>query len=550
MGKIKLSVLVWTVVFSIFSFINLNAQRIPPQKPKLVVGITVSGMRYDYLSVFWDRFGDEGFRRMASTGANCKNARYDYMIVEPAVGYATIATGGRPDAHGIVADYWYDRRGNVVKYCIEDQEQLTIGGKYDAGNYSPHYMQTRTLTDELRILSKFKSKTIGISSDPKASVIQTGHTASAAYWIDTSSADWISSSYYMDSLPGWVNEFNDKGFQDIYLDKTWTTLLPVNEYHESMLDNNPYEEGFSGQITFPYDLSKISQKSKNEKDYSVLMSTPFGNTYIKDFAISAIVNEGLGQDDNTDWINISFDANRKISERFTTWSLEIEDTYLRLDADIAHLLAFLDDNFGLENVLVYLTAENAQADDPGYLAESRIPAGYFSYRSSISLLKSYLNAIYGQGDWVKFYYAQQIFLNHRLIEDSRLNLAEFQDQVVNFMIQMNGVSNAMSASILQRNNFTDGVFEKIQNSYNQKRSGDVIISLTPGWVEHSSVDRNGYSDYTYDSHVPIIFYGWKINRINIPYKVSPADIVPTIAYFLEISVPDNVSGRVITDIVK
>jgi len=538
------------IITCLISTLNLEAQRIPPQKPKLIVGITISGMRYDYLSVYWEKFGGDGFKKMASTGANCKNARYDYMIAEPAVGYATIATGLRPDAHGIVSDYWYERGENVVRYCIDDSDQSTIGGIYGAGNFSPKNLQSRTLTDELRVLSKFKSKTIGIAMDPKAAILQTGHTASSAYWIDPSTADWISSSYYLDSLPDWVNQFNDKGFQDIYLDKTWTTLLPLSEYGESMLDNNPYEEGFNGQITFPYELPRICMKERNERDYSVLMSTPYGNTFTKDFAISAIVNEELGQDEVTDWINISFNTTKYLSERYSTWSLEIQDTYLRLDADIAHLLSFLDENIGLENVLIYLTAENAQADDPGYLAESRIPAGYFNYRSSISLLKSYLNAIYGQGDWVKFYYAKQIYLNHRLIEDSRLSLSEFQDQVVRFMMQMTGVSNAMSASILQRNNFTDGVFESIQNSYNQKRSGDVIIYLTPGWVEHSAVDLNGFSDLTFETHVPMLFYGWKINRVNIPYEVTPADIAPTIAYFLEISVPENVAGKVITDIVK
>ncbi|MBN1131625.1 MAG: alkaline phosphatase family protein [Bacteroidales bacterium] len=535
---------------SLFPFFNLDAQRIPPQKPRLVVGITVSGMRYDYLSSFWNKYREDGFKKMATTGVNCRNARYDYMIVEPAAGHATLASGVGPDAHGIVADYWYERRDNQVQYCIEDPDCVTIGGNYDAGRYSPRHLQTRTITDELRVISKFESKTIGISMDPKAAILQTGHTASSVYWLDPSTASWISSSYYMDSLPDWVDLFNQKRFQDIYLEETWTPLLPIDEYRESMLDNNPYEKGFNGQITFPYELGRISRIDKSVRDYSLLMSTPFGNTYTKDFAIAAIVSEELGMDDVTDWINIGFNATRYLSERFSTRSLETEDAYLRLDADLAHFLNFLNDHIGLENVLIYLTAENAIADDPAYLEKSRIPSGYFNYRSSISLLKSYLNAVYGQGEWVTFYYAQQIYLNHRLIEDSRLSLAEFQDRVISFMMQMNGVSNAMSGSILQRNNFTDGVFASIQNSYNQKRSGDVIIYLTPGWIEHSSNHRNGYTDYSFDPHVPLIFYGWKINRLNIPHRVSPADIAPTIAYFLEISAPFNITGKVISEIVK
>ena len=530
--------------------IGVSGQKIPSQKPKLVVGITISGMRYDYLSVYWDKFGDDGFKKMASTGANCKNARYNYLITEPSVGYATIATGAKPSAHGIVSDFWYERLSNLITYSLDDVEQSTIEGSYGAGMFSPKALNSRTISDELRVISRFKSKSIGVSMDPQAAVLMAGHTANAAYWIDPSTASWISSSYYVDSLPQWVRDFNGKNYQDIYLDRSWETLLPISEYSESMLDNNPYETGFEGQITFPYDLSRISTKNRTETDYSVLMTTPWGNTYTKDLAIAAIVNEELGQRGESDMLHIGFNATKYLAEHYSTWSVEMQDTYLRLDQDIAHLLEFLDDQLGLENVVLYVTADNALADDPRYLEESRIPSGFFNYRTTISLLKSYLNAIYGQGDWVTFYYAQQIYLNHQLIEDSRLSLEEVQDRVARFMIQMGGVSNALQAYVLQRNNFTDGVHERIQNSYYQKRSGDVIISLTPGWVEHSSVGRNGFAEFRSGPHVPLIFYGWKVSRMTIPEKVSPTDIAATIAYFLEISMPENASGKVISDILK
>ncbi len=538
------------IIVLVMGSVGVSGQKIPSQKPKLVVGITVSGMRYDYLSVYWDKFGDDGFKKMASTGANCKNARYDYLITEPSVGYATIATGAKPNAHGIVSDYWYERLTNKVTYSLDDPDQTTIAGPYGTGQFSPAALHSRTISDELRVISRFKSKSIGISMDPQAAVLMAGHTANAAYWIDPSSATWMTSSYYMDSLPRWVKEFNEKNYRDIYLDRTWETLLPISEYHESMLDNNPYETGIEGQITFPYDLARISTRNRKERDYSVLMATPWGNTFTKDLAIAAIVNEELGQREVSDMIHIGFNATKYLSENYSTWSMEIQDAYLRLDKDIAHLLGFLDDQLGLENVVVYLTAENALADDPRYLEESRIPSGFFNYRTSISLLKSYLNAIYGQGEWVTFYYAQQIYLNHQLIEDSRLSLEEVQDRVARFMIQMAGVSNALQAYVLQRNNFTDGVFERIQNSYYQKRSGDVIIYLTPGWVEHSSVGRNGFAEFQFGPHVPLLFYGWKVNRVTIPEKLSLTDIAATIAYFLEISMPENASGKVISDLIQ
>ena len=528
---------------------GVAAQRIPAEKPKLVVGITVSGMRYDYLSTYWEKFGDDGFRRLASTGTWCRNARYDYLITESAVGYATIATGARPDAHGIVADYWYERLSDQVEYCVHDPDYDAAEGNNENGRYSPEAMMSRTLSDELRIVNQFQSKVIGVSLDPRASVLLSGHTANAAFWLNPEHGTWNSSTYYLDSLPGWVDTFNLKNYKEIYLEKTWEPLLPVSDYEESLPDNNPYEEGLNGQITFPYELDRLANTA-DRTDYSLLMSTPYGNTYTKDFAIQAMVNEELGKRGVTDWMNVGFNVTRYLSERYSTWSMEMQDTYLRLDRDIAHLLEFLDDHVGLENVLVYLTADNALADDPRFLEEHRIPSGYFNYHSNISLLKSYLNAVYGQGDWVRFYYAQQIYLNHQLIEDSRLSLEEVQDRVARFMIRFTGVSNALPAYILQRNNFTEGIFKRIQNSYNQKRSGDVILYLTPGWVEKGSDLRESYADFKYDAHVPLIFYGWKINRATLPRRVSPLDIVPTIAYLLQLSIPENATGSVIPEVVQ
>jgi hypothetical protein len=530
--------------------LSLSAQRIPPEKPKLIVGITVSGMQYDYLSVYWDKFGDGGFRKMATNGANCKNARYSYLITEPSVGFASIATGARPSEHGVVSDFWYQRLTNTVVGSLDDPEQTSIGGSYGTGPYSPRALHSRTLSDEMRVKSRFKSRSIGISMDPQAAIMMSGHTASGAYWLDPVRASWITSSFYMDSLPGWVKEFNTKNYRDLYLDRTWETLRPISEYEESMLDNNPYETGIKGQITFPYDLQRITNTGNAVKDYSMLRTIPWGNTYTKDMAIAAIVNEELGQRDATDIIHIGFNATKFLAERYSTWSVETQDTYLRLDQDLAHLLTFLDEQIGMENVLVYLTAENAMAVDPRYLSESRIPSGFFNYRTSVSLLKSYLNAIYGRGEWVTFYYAQQIYLNHQLIEDSNLSLKEVQDRVARFMIQMGGVSNAVQSYVLQQNHFTEGVLHRIQNSYYQKRSGDVILYLTPGWVEHSNVGGGGYTEFKYGPHVPLIFYGWKINRVSIPYRVSPTDVATSVAYFLEISMPDNATGRVIPDLVK
>ncbi|MEZ5070676.1 MAG: alkaline phosphatase family protein [Bacteroidales bacterium] len=538
------------VLLGLCSWQPVASQRIPGQKPKLIVGITVSGMQYDYLSVYWDKFGEKGFKRMATQGANFKNARYDYLLTDASVGFASIATGAKPSAHGIVSDYWYDRLSNAIVFNLDDAAQKGLEGSYGSGAYSPSALHSRTLADQLRIHSRFRSRSIGVSIDPQGAILMAGHTATAAYWMDPQLSTWISSTYYMDSLPGWVKEFNKKNYRDVYLKRIWDTKLPIADYSESVLDNSPYESGINGQNTFPYDLTRISGVGTSKVDYRFLKYTPWGNTYTKDMAIAAIVNENLGKGEDTDMIHIGFNATRYLAEGYTTWSVEMQDAYLRLDEDLGHLLDFLDDQLGLQNVLVYLTAENSLAVDPRYLEENKIPSGFFNYRTSISLLKSYLNAIYGRGEWVSFYYAQQIYLNRQLIEDSRLSLEEVQDRVSRFMVQMAGVSHAVQAYVLQKNNFTDGVLEKIQNSYYPKRSGDVILSLTPGWVEHSSLGAGDYAEFHYGPHVPLLVYGWKTNRVTVPYRVSPADVPTTIASLLEISMPENATGEVITDLVK
>lgn len=522
---------------------------IPSKKPKLIIGIVVSEMRYDYLERYWEKFGDGGFRRLVNNGVVCKNAHHDYLIAESSAGFATIATGAYPANHGLVADYWYDRLRGEIQSSIRDENANTLVGEYESGKYSPVHLKYSTLSDELRVANKFESKVISVSMDPRAAVISGGHAANASYWFDDISGKWISSSYYLDSMVNWVNVFNSKGFSDLYLKNTWNTLYPIKDYTESLEDNNPYEKGLKGQKTFPYDLSLLSTVKKKKTDYSLLRATPFGNSFTKDFAISAIVEEKLGKDDVTDWLSLNFSAGSYLGDSYNSWSIEMEDMYLRLDKDLEHFLNFVDKEIGMKNVLIYFTAENAASHDPAYLMNRRIPSGYFNYNSAVTLLRSYLNVIYGQGDWVKFYYSKQIYLNRTLIDDSKLSLSEFQERAARFILQFEGVSNVLTSSDLIRNNYTKGEFEKMQKTYNQKRSGDIILQLNPGWVE-TGAEREHSSSYNFDTHVPLIFYGWKTGRREISRNISVTDIMPTIAYFLNISRPQFVQGTIINELAE
>jgi predicted AlkP superfamily pyrophosphatase or phosphodiesterase len=541
-----------TIFFGLF-ISPLNAQnsaRIPSSKPKLIVGIEISQFRYDYLPRFWDKLSDNGFKKLINRGSYCENTSYNYLFSDIGVGCATIATGTNPSQHGIIANSWYSNLLDKIVINVEDDDVNTVGGSYEAGRYSPKNLMTSTFTDEIKLSNNFNSKVISISLDPQTAIFSAGNTADYAFWFDRNTGNFITSSFYTDSLPVWVNEFNNKHLADVYMENEWTTLLPMSEYTASLLDNNGYEPGMFGQSTFPYVLKDISKRFSRKDKYDLLRYTPFGDNLSKDFAISAIVNEELGLDENTDILFVSFTASERIGNLFGPLSVEMEDIVLRLDKEIAHLLEFIEKNIGKENTLVFLTAEHGVQHLPEYLIANKIPSGYFNAPGNIALLKSYMNNIYGKGDWIKQYYGQEIYLNRNLIEDSKYNLADVQTNVANLMLQFSGVANTMTASILQSTSFTQGIFATMQNSYNQKRSGDVLLNFTTGWAEKSGYDNNFAAPYGHDRRVPLIWYGWKIGHNAIRRPVDLTDIAPTICTLMEISYPNSNSGEPILEIVE
>jgi predicted AlkP superfamily pyrophosphatase or phosphodiesterase len=538
-------------IISVSQSFSQNSSKIPPEKPKLIIGIVVDQMRYDYLARFWNQFGEGGFKRLVNEGANCRNANYTHFFTQTGVNYACLVAGTTPSYHGIVADEWYVPLKNQVVNCVDDDKEKSVGGSYESGRLSPKNILTTTIGDEIRLSTFMQSKVISISLDGKTSVIAGGHTANAAYWFDGETGNWVSGSYYMNNLPVWVNDFNTKKFPDMYMSRRWETKLPIEQYTQCLTDDNPYEIGIMGKRTFPYALYELGgTKNKDKFNYKLLKTTPYGNTLTSDFAINAIVNENLGKDDNTDLLMISFAATESIGQAFGNASIEVMDAFLKLDEDIAHFLSFVDTEIGKQNVMIFFTSDHGAAANPDYLATTKIPVGYFSQVSSVSLLKSYLNAIYGKGDWVKFYYAQQVYLNHDLIEESKLNLADVQNKTAQFLLQFTGVSNTVTATTLQNAYFSDGIFAKMQKSYNQKRSGDVMINLDPGWSEKNGSAASHNSSYSYDTHVPLIWYGWKVKRGSVFEKVDMTDVAPTISYFLEIASPNASSGQPIQGVVN
>jgi Type I phosphodiesterase / nucleotide pyrophosphatase len=550
MKRSNISALTAVICFIHAVSFSQEYKSIPPEKPKLIVGIVIDQLRYDFIDRFWDKFGDGGFKKMIQGGTVCKNASFRYLVNETASGYATISSGALPSDHGIVANNWYVSLQDKVINCVEDSRYKTVGGSPEAGKCSPSKLLVSTIGDELRLSNSLKSKVIGIALDNDAAILSAGHSANYAFWLDAGTGNWVTSSFYCDSLPGWVNEFNKKDLARLYLQWIWEPVLPLDQYTESLPDLNMYEKGFKGKCVFPYDLRKMSFDRNNQLNYDFIKFTPFGNSFTKDLAIAAIAGENLGKDEFTDILMVGFSANEYIARTFSINSVEMEDALIRLDKELEHFFNFIDDFVGKDNVLIYLTSDHGTGYSSDFLNDQRIPSGEFNPNLALTLLDSYLKVIYGEGDWVRFYWSQNLYLNHELIEDARIPLDEFQNRVAMFLIQFEGVSNAITSYTLQTTSFQDGIFRKIQNGFNQKRSGDIIISLAPGWTEKNNDSSVHSSSAPGDAHVPLLWYGWKTGRTTITRPVNMTDIAPTLAFFLDISWPNAASGEPILEIIR
>jgi len=537
-----------TIFFSILAFVKLSGQGayIPPDKPHLVIGIIVEELNYNQLEKFHDKLGENGIKKLINEGTYFKNASYEYLLTQSAPGHATIATGSEPSFHGITSDNWYVPLKNELISCTKDVNVNSVGGSFESGLHSPVNLLVSTFSDELAIATNRKAKIFGIGLRESSAILSAGHTANAAYWFDNTTGTWMSSSYYIPSLPEWVNDFNAMKFSDAYLNSTWNLLKPLNYYADCLPDSNSFEKGFNNINYFPYDLKKL--RSKNlfnfKNDYSLLRETPFGNSFTTSFAIRLIQNEHLGKGDATDYLSICYSATDYIGHRFGPSSVEMGDAILRLDDDIKNLLTFLNDSIGKKNVLIYFTAAHGISEIPAVLEKNRIPSGYFQQNQALQLLRSYLNAVYGEGDWVKGYSEKQIFLNRTLIEDARLSLDDVQKKVARFLVQFTGVQAAYPYSAFEANDFGNGNLKRIINNFSPQRSGDVIVILNPGWVEKESDYVTNYnSPYEYDSHVPLIWYGWTINRATVTRQVNMTDIAATLSTLCKVPYPNACTGE-------
>lgn len=543
--RIKAIIISLALTTTLFAQVS---RKIPSEKPRLIIGLHISEFRNDFITQYWDNLSEGGIKKLVTRGSYCKNATLNYTNKDHGVGIASIVTGTTPSEHGIVGESWYSSLKDEIIYCISDNTAKTVGGSFENGKYSPQNLLTTTYTDEIKLAYQFRPKVYSISLSPVSAILSAGHTADIAFWFDFELGDFITSSYYTDSLPNWVDTFNIKNIPNTYLEEgQWTMLLNEQDYSLESIDDSPYEIGIRKQTTFPYEMDKLSKKINKKEPFRALNYTPYGNTITKDFAIQTIVNEELGKDDIPDVLMLNFTAFENIASLYGPLSIEMEDMVLRLDKELEHFFEFIDNYVGLENTLIYFTSEQGIGYPSEYLVQNRIPAGEFTTNSANMLLQSYLNNLYGKGDWVKQFSDGQIHLNDNLILDAGLEPSEIQSVVADFIIQFHGIKHATTATMLQNTNFTIGIDSKIQNGYNKKRSGEVFYVLRDGFVEVTS-DKVVLKSY--HSNIPVIFYGWKIKRESIFEHVSLDDIAPTINSLLEIDIPSAATGEPIVEIIK
>lgn len=544
----KIIPLIALAIICLCSFIPNNKKNI--KKPKLVVGVVIDQMRYDYLARFASKYGADGFNRLLNNGFSLENAHYNYIPTYTAVGHTSIFTGTTPTNHAIISNNWYDKYLKETIYCVDDSNYKTVGNNGGGGKKSPKRMLTTTITDQLRLAQNMNGKTIGIAIKDRSAILPAGHTANAAYWFDGGDqGDWITSSYYMNELPKWVKKFNNAKIVDTYLKQPWETLYDINTYSESIADDNNFEAPFKGEDkpVFPHNIPKLRSKNNN---YSIIKAIPAGNSLTTDFAKAAIIGENLGKSSYTDFLTVSYSSTDYVGHQFGVASKEIEDTYLRLDRDLANLFQFLDTQIGKNNYTLFLTADHAAVQVPSYLQSVKIPANYFSYKKFREFVNDITKKYFNSDALVENISNFQIFLDKEKIESLNLNSNEVAQKIADEVINYKGIYKTATARTLQTTSFTSGILNSLQNGYNQKFSGDVLLVPSPSTISYPKKGTTHGSGYSYDTHIPIIFYGNGIKQGSSKEKYEIIDIAPTISNLLQIEFPNGATGKIITEVLN
>ncbi len=533
-----------TTVLVLLLSISVQAQGV--QRPKLVVGIVVDQMRWDYLYRYYDRYDAKGgFKRLMNQGFSCENTMIPYSPTVTACGHSCIYTGTVPAISGITGNFWWDRQQMRTVYCTEDKTVNTVGSTSALGKMSPKNMLVTTICDELRLATNFKSKVIGLSLKDRGGILPAGHSANAAYWYDNTIGSWITSTYYMDQLPKWVSDFNAGKSVDKYYQGGWNLLYPATTYVQSTADEKPYEAKPFG-ARFPYDL-----KNFVGKDYSKITATPMGNSFTTEFAKAAINGEQLGADNITDFLAISYSSPDYIGHTFGPNSVEAEDGFLRFDKELGTLLDFLDSKVGKNQYTVFLTADHGVAEVPEFMKENKLPAGRVYMNTLVSQLNKTLNEKYRISNIIVSDDNYQIHLNHSLLDSAKVSKKEVTRWIVDKLAVDSGFARIFAIDDLYNVPLPSTIRTMLNNGYYPPRNGDIQIILKPGYIDAYSGTGTTHGLWNpYDSHIPLLWYGWGIKAGKSNREISMSDIAPTIAAMLHIQMPSGCVGKPIEEVIK
>ncbi|RYZ22376.1 MAG: alkaline phosphatase family protein [Chitinophagaceae bacterium] len=537
----------WLSAFLILlSTVPSNAQT--PERPALVVGLVVDQMRWDYLYRFADRYGADGFRRLLREGFSCENTFIPYTPTYTAPGHTCVYTGSVPSLHGIISNTWWDRSVDTTMYCTEDKSVQGVGSNSAWGQMSPKNMWANTITDELRLATNFRNKTIAIALKDRGAILPGGHTANQAYWFDNSARGWITSTYYGKELPSWVKTFNARALPDAYLKNNWNTLYPIGTYKQSSTDAQRWE-GVQpgGGNTFPHIMDTL----RGNTSMDAFRTSPWGNTYTFEFAKAAVSAESLGKGAFTDFLTVSLSSPDYIGHTFGPNSIEAEDCFLRLDREIAAFLKFLDANVGKGKYLLFLTADHGAAHAPGFAAEHKLPAGRVDDRALMDSLNRATGRKFGLSRPIQSLINYQVYLDNDVISAAGADRAAIKNFIMSELMRQPGMSKVVDLENLTTATLPPRIADMVMNGYNQKRSGDIQFMFKPGWFDWGGNTGTTHgAPYPYDAHIPLVFFGWKQKPGRLVREVYMTDIAATLAALLRIQMPNACVGKPIEEVVR
>lgn len=536
------------LALSLFAFVALiSCRNKEVERPKIVVGIVIDQMRWDYLYRYYNRFGNDGFRRLLKNGFECRNAAINYLPSYTAPGHASIYTGSVPSIHGIAGNDWHDNITGLHHYCVDDSSVQLTGDRQAGPSMSPVNLLTTTITDELRLATNFRSRVYGVALKDRASILPAGHLANAAYWYNDKTGNFVSSTYYKNPTPEWLAEFNNKHEGDELVKQGWDLLYDKDSYAQSTPDDNSYEGKFDWESApvFPHNFNTLSVRTRN----SVIKSIPAGNTYSIMMAKACIEGERLGKGDETDFLALSLSSTDYVGHRFGPNSVEMEDTYLRLDRDIAAFLKYLDRRFGRNQYLVFLTADHGGAHNPHFLTDNKVPAGLETETTAENLNAS-ARVAFGVDSLVTVNENYQVSLNESAVSRATYDRETIRASIVEWLRNMQGVAYVIDMEHMEHTPVPEPIKTMAINGYNRNRSGSIQIIPSPGWFDNGG-KPTGTTHGTwnpYDTHIPLLWYGWHIKKGHTSARVNMTDIAPTLADLLSVQMPNGCVGAVIPGI--